>query len=113
SGNHENARAGQSVERLAQTICGERIERIDEHDIDLALETPVLKAVVQNKVADIEAGGEHPANRGAIGANTYGREARSEKNLRFVARLDRRRFLAGRKNNIPRRLTPITAGQDG
>ena len=49
---HKNIRARQRRHRLPQPVPRKRIERIHQHDIDVPIETPMLKPVVQNKVLD-------------------------------------------------------------
>ena len=75
----------QSGHRLAQTVGRKRIERVDEHDVHLAVQSPVLKTIVEDEVLHGKALGELAADLGSIRSDSHRGQAGAQENLRLVA----------------------------
>src|SRR5689334_416442 len=67
----EDMGTGQSGHGLAQTVGWKRIECIDEHDVHLAVQAPVLKTVVEDEVLHGKALGEPATDLGAIRSDSH------------------------------------------
>src|SRR5882724_11824552 len=111
--------AHQGGERLAQApereyfAAAERSERVNQHDVRLALEADMLKAVIEDQDVDAKALLENSPGVKAVRANAHRRHAPAQENLRLVARLGNLHTLSWLEDEMPgERLPAVAAAQD-
>src|SRR5579885_498688 len=118
-GYYEGVRPRQSIERLPKTApwkgraASERIERIDEDNIQLAGQRPVLETVVQQENVRIETLRKQAAGFVPVPTNSNVHNAGPDKDLRFIARELRRTGCACADDDfVLNRAPPVTVRQN-
>src|SRR5580704_10360576 len=92
SRNHEGIRAAEGVRQLPQSAewkngaAREWTQSIDQHDVQIARQPPMLKTIVQQKNAGMVHLLKQLARPPAIGADSEMRVSRAHEDLSFVSR---------------------------
>src|ERR1043165_8078243 len=123
SRNHNAIGPAHSLNRLTQSSVRQkpsttpRIRRVDRYNIQIARESQMLKAIIENKTIRTEVFNRFPPCRNSIGATNNCREPRQlcRQQIRLVTRFARRRkdAIAIRNNHLEMRIfAAVTARQD-
>src|SRR5579872_1188759 len=114
AGNYDRRGPGQRRKRLTQPskrehAASQRIQRVDQYNIPIALQTKMLESVVEQKTVRLELPLHPTADFIAIGADPHVRKGLPDVRLRLVSGLLDGRICPARNDHVQARLAAISS----